>query len=46
MTGIIETFAMVAFGVALAVFVMTRLNSGLSRAERKRLTSTDTAAGA
>lgn len=29
-----------AFGIALAVFVLTRLNSGLSRAQRKELTST------
>lgn len=38
--GIIETIAISGFGIALAVFVITRLNSGLSRAERKNLTST------
>lgn len=36
--GLIETLAF-GFGVALVVFVLTRLNSGLSRAERKKLTS-------
>jgi hypothetical protein len=36
----IEEILALAFGVALAVFVITRLNSGLSRRERERLTST------
>lgn len=40
----IELYLALAFGVALAVFVGTRLNSGLSREERKRLTSTSTSA--
>lgn len=40
MTDQILMYLMLAFGVALAVFVGTRLNSGLSREERKRLTST------
>jgi hypothetical protein len=35
----LEAFAVFAFGVALATFVMTRLNSGLSREERKELSS-------
>lgn len=35
---IVEILALV-FGVALVVFVLTRLNSGLSREERKRLSS-------
>jgi hypothetical protein len=33
-------FLTFGFGVALVVFVLTRLNSGLTRAERKKLTST------
>ena len=37
--GILESFLALGFGVALTVFVMTRLNSGLSRAERKKLVS-------
>jgi hypothetical protein len=36
--GIVEILAL-AFGVALVVYVLTRLNSGLSREERKRLRS-------
>jgi len=39
LNGFEEALAL-AFGVALAVFVLTRLNSGLSRRERKELTST------
>lgn len=39
-----EEMLMLGFGVALAVFVLTRLNSGLNRAERERLTSTQTEA--
>ncbi|MFC3691476.1 hypothetical protein [Chenggangzhangella methanolivorans] len=39
-----EELLVLAFGVALAVFVLTRLNSGLSRRERKELTSTHTEA--
>lgn len=35
----IETILMLGFGVALAIFVVTRLNSGLSRSERKDLAS-------
>ena len=41
MMGMLELFLMAGFGVALVVYVLTRLNSGLSQAERKRLTSTD-----
>jgi len=37
--GLIESLLVFGFGVALVVFVLTRLNSGLSRAERKKLTS-------
>lgn len=39
-----EELLILGFGVALAVFVLTRLNSGLSRRERKELTSTRTEA--
>ncbi|GLK69303.1 hypothetical protein GCM10008179_29410 [Hansschlegelia plantiphila] len=39
LVGMLELFIIMAFGVALATFVITRLNSGLSRAERKRLSS-------
>lgn len=35
-----EELLILGFGVALSVFVLTRLNSGLSRQERKELTST------
>lgn len=35
----IEDILMLGFGVALAIFVVTRLNSGLSRSERKDLSS-------
>lgn len=34
-----EDILMLGFGVALAIFIVTRLNSGLSRTERKDLTS-------
>lgn len=36
---LLEAFAVFAFGVALATFVMTRLNSGLDREKRKELSS-------
>lgn len=36
---LLEAFVIFAFGVALTTFVMTRLNSGLSREQRKDLTS-------
>lgn len=36
---LLEAFAIFAFGVALATFVLTRLNSGLNRDERKELSS-------
>lgn len=36
----LEMILAFGFGVALATFVITRLNSGLSRRERERLTST------
>jgi hypothetical protein len=36
----IGNMAALAFGVALAVYMITRLNSGLTRSERKALTST------
>lgn len=35
----IEYILMLGFGVALAIFIVTRLNSGLSRQQRKDLTS-------
>lgn len=37
-----EELLILGFGVALSVFVLTRLNSGLSRQERKELTSSGT----
>jgi hypothetical protein len=37
----VEEVVALAFGVALATFVLTRLSSGLSRPERKRLTAID-----
>ncbi|MGA0534070.1 hypothetical protein [Hansschlegelia sp. KR7-227] len=36
----IGNMAALAFGVALVVYMITRLNSGLTRSERKALTST------
>jgi hypothetical protein len=36
----IEEVLILAFAVALVVFVVTRLNSGLTREQRERLTST------
>lgn len=36
----LENMMMLLFGISLTVFVLTRLNSGLSRADRRRLTST------
>jgi hypothetical protein len=40
-TMMLEDMMMLLFGISLTVFVLTRLNSGLSRADRRRLTSAD-----